>query len=236
MKFEKDPIGYAIHEYEKSGSLENIIVKSDLCEDDLLPIPYLFRTFDLMPEIEQFAMLNCEGRVLDIGAGAGSHSTYLKEKGYDVLALDKSPGACDYLKRKNIKVHNIDFKELKSEKFDTILLLMNGIGLAATLEKLPAALKHLKGLLNPGGRIFCDSTDITYMYQNDDGSIWMDLNARYYGEINFNMLYRNVESGWFPWLYIDQQTLTDYAEKMGFHVDIPIEGENNHYLAELKID
>ena len=236
MAFINDPIGKAIHDYTQSKSTENIIVKSDLCEDDVLPVPYLFRDFDNMPEIEQFALMSCEGKVLDIGAGAGCHSHFLKEKGIEVVSIDSSEGACKFLKQKGLDVRNVDFMQFNEGKFDTILLLMNGIGLAGSLDRLPLVLKHLKSLLNKGGKILCDSTDINYMYTNDDGSVWIDLNAQYYGEMNFNMVYGDVESGWFPWIYIDPNKLTEYAIDAGFDVEILLEGENNHYLAELKLE
>ena len=235
MKFDNDPVGYAIHDFDKDLSNANIIVKSDLCEDDVLPVPYLFRDFNEMPEIEQFALMSCEGRVLDIGAGAGCHSFFLQNSGQEVLAIDRSAGAVKFLKSRGINALHIDFMKFSGEKFDTILLLMNGIGLAGSLEKLPQVLNHLKGLLNENGTIFCDSTDINYMFTNDDGSVWMDLNSNYYGEMNFNMQYKGVESGWFPWLYIDPQKLTDYGNKAGMDVEVVLEGDNNHYLAELKI-
>jgi len=235
MRFEKDPIGYAIHDYNLTGTAESIIVKSDLCEDDVMPIPYLFRTYEQMPDIEKFALAECQGEILDIGACAGCHSIYLKSQGFKVTAIDISKGACDYLKEAGITSLQIDFMQFQGQQFDTILLLMNGIGLAGSLTELPKTLRHLRSLLNPNGRILCDSTDIRYMYENRDGSVWMDLNANYYGEMNFNMVYKNVETDWFPWLYVDQQKLTACGMNEGFDVEILLEGEHNHYLAELKM-
>ncbi|MBD3637329.1 MAG: class I SAM-dependent methyltransferase [Crocinitomicaceae bacterium] len=236
MKFVNDPIGYAIHDYTETATDANITVKSDLCEDDVLPIPYLFRSIDQMPPIEQLALKRCSGKILDIGAAAGCHSIYLKNKGFNVTALDRSAGACAYLKDNNIPCHQMDFMEFHGEQFDTILLLMNGIGLAGSLNQLPRVLQHLRKLLTPTGKILCDSTDINYMYNNDDGSVWVDLNANYYGEMRFNMIYKEVESGWFPWLYIDSLKLIEYATQEGFETEILLEGKNNHYLAELKLD
>ena len=233
MKYENDPIGFAIQDYLLKNSQEEIIVKSDLCEDDILPVHYLFRGIDDMPDVEKFALAQCEGKILDIGAGTGCHSKYLSENGFEVLALEKSKGACQHLKDQNISHINIDFMQYKDDKYDTILMLMNGIGLAGTLEQLPNVLAQLKSLLNEGGKILCDSTDISYLYTNEDGSVWMDLNASYYGEMNFNMVYKGIESGWFPWLYIDQNKLIEYGTNSGFDVEILLEGENNHYLAEL---
>lgn len=236
MSFKNDPIGLAIQDFQKGDFDPDIIVKSDLCEDDVLPVPYLFRTFEQMPDIEKFALSLCEGKVLDIGAGAGCHARHLKDHGIEVMAIDQSNGAHEYLVSSGISSKKINFMEFEEGQFDTILLLMNGIGLAGSLENLPAVLAHLKNLLKPDGKILCDSTDIEYMYTNEDGSQWLDLNAAYRGEMQFNMVYKNSESGWFPWLYIDQLKLTEFATDAGFEIEILLEGENNHYLAELKMD
>ena len=56
-----DPLGAAILDYSKQGNADNIIVHSDLCEDDILPTAYLFRTIEDMPEIEQTALKLCKG-------------------------------------------------------------------------------------------------------------------------------------------------------------------------------
>lgn len=236
MSFENDPIGLAIHDFQKDDFDPDIIVKSDLCEDDVLPVSYLFRTFEQMPDIEKFALSLCDGKVLDIGAGAGCHAKHLKDQGIEVVALERSAGAHEYLISTGISSKKINFMDFKEEKFDTILLLMNGIGLAGSLENLPSVLGHLKTLLKPHGKILCDSTDIEYMYTNEDGSKWLDLNSAYKGEMQFNMMYKTSESGWFPWLYIDQLKFTEFATEAGFEIEILLEGENNHYLAELKID
>lgn len=236
MSSNNDPIGVAIQDFLQDQHLPFITVQSDLCEDDELPVPYLFRTFNEMPVLEQKAMELCKGTVLDIGAGAGCHSKYLKEKGHSILALDTSKGAVEHLSQNGIENQQIDFHKFNGQQFDTILLLMNGIGLAGSIENLKKSLLHLKTLLNPEGQIILDSTDIKYMYENEDGSMWMDLSANYYGEMKFNMTYKDQESGWFDWLYIDPQKLTEYATEVGFDVEIAFENDNYHYLAVLQID
>lgn len=236
MRFKNDPIGSAIQDFTQGTHSPYLIVESDLCEDDEIAIQYLFRTSDQMPEIEKIALEKCTGKILDIGAAAGCHSRALLANQKDVLAIDISPGAIDYLAQNQIPCMQIDFMQMKDFKFDTILLLMNGIGLAGNLQNLPAVMGHLKSLINPTGKIICDSTDISYLYANEDGSHWQDINANYYGEMNFNLKYKDSESGWFPWLYIDQKKLSEFAIDCGFQIEIIHEGDNNHYLAELKID
>lgn len=236
MKFLADPIGYAIDDYTKNCHEENIKVFSDLCEQDVIPVDYLFRQYEEMPEVEKKALSLAEGKILDIGVGAGCHLKYLKDKGFEVVGIDTSAGACQHLREAKITVHHENFMQFNTGKYDTIYLLMNGIGLCGSLENLNHSLQHLKKLLNPGGKIICDSTDIQYMYTQDDGSIWMDLNAVYYGEMKFNMVYKDVESGWFPWLYVDPLKFTEYAVQNGFDIEIILTGDNNEYLAELKMD
>jgi len=234
MNFHGDPIGAAITDFSKGRKTENILVKSDLCDNDVIPVVYLFRTFEMMPSIEKTALERCNGKVLDIGAGTGCHSLLLKEKGMDVTSIDTSKGCVDHMNSKGLNAHHKNLFSFKESKFDTIIVLMNGLGLSGELENLKIFLSHLKSLLNEGGKILCDSTDIRFMYENEDGSMWVDLNSAYYGEMKFNMHYNGIESGWFPWVYVGQDKLKECCNNLGLSVTILEEGENNHYLAEIK--
>jgi SAM-dependent methyltransferase len=229
-----DPIGLAILDYANTKKPADIIVSSDICEDDIIPVEVLFRTYDEMPELERQALDRCEGRVLDVGAGTGVHSKVLMETEHDVLAIDISKGAVSFMENRGIKAKKIEFLKLTDEKFDTILMLMNGIGVAGKLSELEAFLKHAKTLLNPGGRILCDSSDIKYLYEDEDGSMWIDLNTDYYGNFRFQMKYKKEKGPWFDWLYVDFDTLFKEAKKAGFKASKIYEQED-HYLAELTI-
>lgn len=235
MTFEKDPIGFAIHDFLQKKEVPDIIVHSDLCDDDLMPVPYLFRSYDNMPPIEKKALNLCHGTILDIGAGAGCHSIHLKKKGLSVKSIDTSKGSIDYLLSLGLDALLGDFLSFNQKKFDTLLLLMNGIGIAGSISRLPLFLEHAKSLLNPGGQILCDSTDIAYMYVDDEGAKWMDLASEYYGEMQFQMNYKDIKTDWFPWLYIDFNTLSEMAEKIGFHTEMIIDSENDQYLAKLTL-
>jgi SAM-dependent methyltransferase len=234
MAFENDPIGLAIHEFSRTQQDAEIIVSSDLFEDDIIPVAHLFRTFDEMPELEKEALSHCSGTVLDVGAGAGCHMRCLADSGLSPFAIDVSAGAVEYMKHAGFNAEQKTIFELGDQQFDTILLLMNGIGLAGSMEKLPAFLSQLKKLLRPGGKILCDSSDIIYMYEDDEGAIWIDLNDGYYGEVQFNMQYKNAATDWFPWLYIDFENLSDQAKLVGLSCHFIFEGENNHYLVSLE--
>ncbi|MFK8045978.1 MAG: class I SAM-dependent methyltransferase [Crocinitomicaceae bacterium] len=233
MSFEKDPLGFAISDFINKEETPDIIVHSDLCDDDTMPVPYLFRTFENMPPIEKKALSLCKGLVLDVGAGAGCHTLHLKNQNFAVKAIDTSHGVIEYLKSTKIDCDCIDFLSYKSSKFDTILMLMNGIGIAGDLESLEPFLHHAKSLMKPGGQILCDSTDISYMYIDDEGAKWMDLASNYYGEMQFQMTYKTAKTDWFPWLYIDFKTLETKAKNVGLKAEMIVDSENDQFLAKL---
>lgn len=232
MKESEDVFGDAINDFITFGEAEDIIVASDLCDDDVIPVAYLLRTSDEMPELEKIALQHCTGKILDIGAGAGIHSTELIKMKQNVLAIDISPGSVAYMNSIGVPAKVQDFTKLKDEKYDTLLLLMNGIGIAGSLDNLESFLKHAMSCLNEGGKIICDSTNVMYLYENEDGSVWMDLNSTYFGDFKFQMKYKNKATDWFDWLYVDYNMLLEKATNIGLDVKLLHENEE-HYLVEL---
>lgn len=230
-----DPIGKAILDYVVTNKPDDIIVCSEICEDDIIPIEVLFRTLEEMPELEVCAINKASGKVLDVGAGAGVHALEMKKNGCDVLAIDISSGAIDYLKTKGLNVQEIDFFKLENQKFDTITMLMNGIGIAGSLSNLEKTLAHAKSLLNPGGKILCDSCDIRYLYEDEDGALWVNLNTEYYGNFRFQMKYKKEIGPWFDWLYVDFDSLYLASQNVGLKATRIYEKEDN-YLAEITLN
>lgn len=206
-------------------------------EEDTLPLKYLFRDYDTMPALEQKALDLCRGEILDIGCGAGSHSLYLQQKRMLVTALDRSIGAIETCRLRGIenRVH-CDILNFNTKKFDTLLLLMNGIGIAGTLKGLDLLLKHFKTILKSEGQILLDSSDIIYMfYEDDDGGIWLPADKHYYGEVSFSMQYKGKQGNSFEWLYLDYQTLQRAATAHKFKCELVREGEHYDYLARLTL-
>jgi hypothetical protein len=126
----------------------------------------------------------------------------------------------------------IDFFELENEQYDTLLLLMNGFGIAGKLSRLDAFLKQCFELLNPGGIVLGDSTDVKYFFEDDEGGYWLDLNGTYYGDFDFRMRYKETEGDVFEWLYVDFETLCLHAQEVGFKVE-KLYDENAQYLVKL---
>lgn len=233
----EDILGTALLDYQQGNYTEDISTFSSLNEEDVLPLPYMFRSFKEMPELEQNALQLCRGEVLDVGCGAGSHSLYLKNNGLSVTSLDSSHGAITVCKERGLSktVHENIFN-YEDQTFDTILILMNGIGLASSLTGLEQFFSKLKSLLNTGGQILLDSSDIIYMFENDeDGGFWIPDNVAYYGEVRFTMEYKNLKSKPFPWLYVDYNTLQRAANFNNLYCELVMEGEHYDYLARLTL-
>lgn len=227
-----DPIGSAIQDYAETKKPIDIIVISDICEDDIIPVEVLFRKYDEMPELEKLAIEKSSGKILDVGAGAGVHSLELQDRGLEVFPIEISGAAVSYMKKVGLNARKINFFDLKNEKYDTILMLMNGIGIAGKLSNLENTLNHAKTLLNPGGKIICDSSDIKYLYEDEDGALWVDLNSEYYGNFRFQMKYKQDKGPWFDWLYVDFDTLFKAAKNVGLKAKRLVE-DDDHFLAEI---
>ncbi len=236
----KDLFGKAILDFQSNNFPEDLITETSISEEDEMSVAYLFRDFFGMPKIEQQALLLSKGKVLDVGCGAGSHSLYLqKEKNLEVTAIDISNNAVEACKLRGVSnVNNIDILEFNSEeKFDTIILLMNGTGIFGKLENVSKYLEKLKSLLTENGQILIDSSDIIYMFDEEDsedseGEKWIS-GDKYYGELEFTITYKGEKEAPFPWLYMDYNTLLNAAVSNGLKCELVLKGEHYDYLARL---
>lgn len=229
----KDLFGKALLDYQNGNYTEDLITSTNISGEDELPLPYLFRNFTEMPKLEQKALQLAKGQVLDVGCGAGSHSLYLQQKGLQVKAIDISEGAVSVTKQRGVV--NVALKDLleESETFDTILLLMNGTGIFKELAQVSKYLNHLKSLLNANGQILMDSSDIQYMYEDNDGGLWIDTNADYYGELDYFLSYKGQDEAPLKWLYMDFERLQLACEAVGLTCDKVMNGAHFDYLAKI---
>jgi SAM-dependent methyltransferase len=234
---EADPMGQAIYNYSFFNDNTPINVLSQVVEDEELPPDYFFRAHNEMPRLERIALKRCRGKILDIGAGAGCHSDYLQKSGKDVTALEISSLCCDVLEKRGIiKIINEDILSYFGEQFDTILMLMNGIGIAKNISGLKVLLTHLKKILLPNGTILVDSSDLIYLYQEENGTFLIDINAKsYYGEIEYQLKYKNIVGETYSWLFADNVILFEIAEELGYQAKIVDYGPHYDYLAELTL-
>ncbi|SNA78564.1 class I SAM-dependent methyltransferase [Flavobacterium psychrophilum] len=230
-----DLFGKAILDYQTNNLPEDLVTETSISEADQMSVSYLFRSYAEMPTLEQKALQLAKGNILDVGCGAGSHSLSLQnERNLTVTPIDiseKAIEACQLRGLKNARVQNV--LALENEKFDTIILLMNGTGIFETLTKTKKYLQKLKSLLNPDGQILIDSSDIIYMFDdNEDGSYLIPADG-YYGELTFTIQYKGETEKTFPWLYLDYNTLQNVANANGLQCELILEGTHYDYLARL---
>ena len=231
-----DPMGAAIYDYFVNGNADTLVVHSSMFEDDEIPVESLFRSLEEMPELERIALEEAQGRILDVGAGSGCHSVALQKLGKSAVAIDISPLSVEVMKRRGVDARQVNlYDETFTEKFDTILMLMNGTGIIGTLDNISVFFERMKKLLAPGGCILIDSSDLRYLYEEEDGSLMIDLADDYYGQLDYQMEYKDVLGEPFDWLYLDFETLAIYAEENGFTAELLEEGGHYDYLAKLTI-
>ncbi len=232
----KDLMGRAIWDYFYQENPEDLQTETSISELDDLPVSYLFRNYKEMNALEQKALDLSFGKVLDVGAGAGSHSLYLQNKrNLEVTALDISPKSIEICKARGVENAVCeDFLQFSNTKFDTILLLMNGTGIFQSLEHIDRYLQKLKNLTSENGQILIDSTDILYMYdQDDDGGVLVPATG-YYGELDYYVHYKGESELPMKWLYLDFNTLKNAAIANGFKIQ-KIKQLDDSYLAKLTV-
>lgn len=227
--YHADLIGEVIRKHHTDGIVCEIGLVIDGEEDEPMSSAHFFRKREEMDEAERLALSLCRGRVLDVGAGAGCHALALQERGFHVVALEKSADSCEVMRLRGVKkvVHS-GIMEFGSEKFDTILLLMNGFGIAGTEQGLMDLLRHLKKILAPGGKIIGDSTDIRYF---KDLQPMIDLSQRSHNEVQFEV-HALGRMDCFPWIFPDESLLEAIAEEIGLNFGVIMYTDDYHFLSE----
>ncbi len=229
---EKDPLGQMLSEYLAGDKEAYVQVASPDFEMSKMAGELMFRSWYRMEPIEQKALDLCRGKVLDIGAGSGCHSLVLQAvETLNVTAMDISPGCVGVMEQQGInQVCQDSLFTHDGGPYDTLLMLMNGIGLCGSIEGLNIFLQRAASLLNPGGQILADSTDLAVPYT---GAMASRPDQPYFGETRFAISYKQMTGDPFDWLYIDFSTLAFYADFHGWRCTKVVQNKEGKYLAKL---
>ena len=219
----------AIADYYEGTLSKPFLINNKYGQPDQMSLEVYFREEENLNAIESYALSLCSGRVLDVGAGVGALSLILQARNIEVEALEISKVCCNILHSRGIaKVINQDFFAAEiTIQYDTILMMMNGIGICGTIGILPKLFKQFNKLLKPGGQVLLDSSDVSYLFKNG-----LPEN-HYYGEIAYQYEYQSVKGSWFKWLYVDMETLAKEAQEHGFQLQVLSEDSNGQYLGRL---
>lgn len=237
MEKDNEPFAQAFLDYQNGNKEVEITIHSNKGDTETVPVSYFFRTYDEMPLLEQKAIELCNGDILDVGAGSGSHSLFLQNDNKNVTALEIRETLVEVMEKRGLQnVVFADIYKYDAKKYDTLLMLMNGIGFTGNFKGLELFLNHTKTLLKDGGQIILDSSDLMYLYEEEDGSFMINLNEDYYGEVEYQFEYNNIKGDKFKWLFVDFSNLNFYADLAGFECELIYEDDHFNYLARLTIN
>lgn len=194
------------------------------------------------PRHEKTALKLAGGRVLDIGCGAGRHSLYLQECGYDVVAIDRSPLAIEVCRKRGVrkaKVKEITGVSRRLGVFDTVLLLGNNFGLLSNPKRAEWVFRKLKRFTSPEARIFAESSD---PYQTED-PMHLEYHAlnkrrgRMPGQIKMRVRHTKYATPWFDYLLVSKDEMTTILEGTGWSISRFIDSKDGpQYIAVIEKD
>ena len=230
------PHAAAMEAYHQ-GKRNAVLVVYDDFERDEVPISYFFRGPENFPSLEQLALDLCRGRVLDVGAGSGCHSLVLQSRGFDVTAIEILPELVRILQERGVRDARVaTWMDLEAEPFETVFMMMNGLGLTESLSGLRRFLREARRLVRRGGQVLADSTDVRARLDVEAGRTGAleRADGRYVGELHFQVEYEGQKGEPFPQLYVDANTLIRYAREEEWGCEIVCDPvEFGHDLARL---
>jgi SAM-dependent methyltransferase len=195
-----------------------------------------FSEYENWPDIDKRAMEYVEGRVLDAGCGAGRHALYLQDTGFEVLGIDKSPGAIFVCRERGLlqaEVMSITQVSRKLGKFDTILMLGNNFGLMGNPKRARWLLRKFALITNEKARIIAQTIDVI---QSDipEHVAYHAINrarGRLPRQIRLRVRYKKYATPWFDWLMVSEAELSELLSGTDWQIDETIQGEQGGYTA-----
>jgi SAM-dependent methyltransferase len=179
-----------------------------------------FSEFEEWPELERRTMEYVEGRVLDVGCGAGRHACYLREQGHDVTGIDLSPGAVEVARDRGVEdVRRVDVAdvtdEFDPETFDSVVMLGNNFGLAGTAERAPGILDALATVATDDATLVAQSRDPTAT-DDEHHRTYHEFNrerGRLPGALRMRVRYGRLATPWYDYLMAAPDTMADLVSE-----------------------
>ena len=240
LKQEKDAYGHMIYDFYNGKDAEEVIERDDGYVDVSAGPKHYFREFEKWGESEKEAMYYVEGKVLDIGCGAGRHSLYLQSRDFDVFAIDNSPLAIEICKLRGVKkaelksLHDIDENY---GKFDTILMLGNNFALLGNPKNATKMLKIYYKITSENGVIIAECAN-PYTTTNKDHLEYHEMNrkrGRLGGQLTIRVRYRKFISDWFDFLLVSEDEIKEIIENTGWKIEQTfVSSEFGNYIMIMK--
>ncbi|MBA3944816.1 MAG: methyltransferase domain-containing protein [Herpetosiphonaceae bacterium] len=189
--------------------------------------------------LDRWACNQVQGRILDIGSGAGRHALYLQHAGHEVVALDVSPLAAEVCRRRG--VHRIvvgtvsDLLTPLIKPFDSFLMLGNNLGLLRDAQNARSLFQTLAELATPDAVIIGQGMDpcqtesqlhLAYHQHNRDV-------GRMPGQIRMRVRHANIATDWFDYLFCSIEELEGLVANTEWRLE-QCETEGASYIAVLR--
>ena len=199
-----------------------------------------FRDYKQWSPLERQAIKAAKGRILDIGCGAGRHSLYLQQKGFDVTGIDISPGAVKVCKLRGLKKAFVrpitDISKFKPNSFDTVLMLGNNFGLFGSAKEAKLRLKNLYRISSPDARIIAGTRN-PYKTNNPNHLQYLRVNkkrGRMPGQIKIRARFEKTIGPWFDYLFVSPKEMEDLLKDTDWRVERFIGLEEPNYFAVIR--
>jgi len=226
----KDVFGQALVDFYYDSFEPPLLLHNEYGPPEIIPIERYFIDYEEYSDLELFAMTQFKGKIIDVGAATGRHALHLQDLGFDVSAMDISRNCGQLMETLGVeKIIIDDIYRYQESAYDTVSMLMNGIGIAGNIKNLKQLLNHLRKILNPSGQLLVDSSDISYLYEDSEYP-----ENKYFGELNFHYEYKGALGDPFDWLYIDPSTLIKVTKSVGWNCQVLFEDETQAFLARLQ--
>jgi SAM-dependent methyltransferase len=231
----QDAYGPHFYHYLKTKTGFEIVERED-GYIDIAPLQGYFTEYKDWPKHVKQAMKFVQGRVLDIGCGAGRHSLYLQQQGFDVLGTDISPIAIKVSRLRGLKktkVIGIDKLGPKLGKFDTILMQGNNFGLFGNFNRAQRLLKKLYTMTSDTARIIAETNDI-YQTSDPDHLGYQKYNrkrGRMSGQIRLRVRYKKYITPWIDYLMVSKKEMNQILNGTGWELSRTIDSAGSQYIA-----
>lgn len=243
MQPEQDAYGHAIRDYHEDGEGFELVERDDGWIAPSGGPEQYFRGYEDWPDRQRAAMEHVEGRVLDIGCGAGRHARHLQDQGHDVVGIDVSPGAIEVCRDRGVaEVRELGIESVTDLEgpFDTILMLGNNFGLVGTRETAGGRLEALATVAAPGATLLAETRD-PYATDDPDHRAYHDRNAergRLGGALRMRVRYRGYATPWFDYLLASPDEMATLVDGSPWRVDERIDGgaESAEYVGVLTLE
>jgi SAM-dependent methyltransferase len=232
-----DIFGMIMSDAASGKEAKHEIERDDGYAHDSLGSQYM-APFSEWDEGERLASVEAQGKILDIGCGAGRVALYFQEKGHEVVGIDISQAAVDASRKRGLRnVHlmsadNLDFPE---DTFDTVLLFGNNFGVLGDEDKIVEMLRTLHRITKSDAIILAQTRDVADT-DNPEHHAYHEKNrsmGKPSGLVKIRLKYKGHVGDWWLLRMVDSYEMSVIAEKAGWKL-VKTYGPRNLYVGVLK--